>query len=127
MDAGTGQKDEAKKIRLLRAEEIECRVSVICPAGLCAAKILLYHLIAASAPIRRWHGPFHHMVIPEIPASAYNADKWSDGDIPLHYVMQCHHYMAVTGKRVWYIAALILGQGFVYRKLEWDDCPHPQS
>ena len=54
-------------------------------------------------------------------ASAYNADKWSDGDIPLHYVMQCYHYMAVTGKRVWYIAALILGQGFVYRKLEWDD------
>ena len=54
-------------------------------------------------------------------ASAYNADKWSDGDIPLHYVMQCYHYMAVTGKRVWYIAALILGQGFVYRRLEWDD------
>lgn len=54
-------------------------------------------------------------------ASAYNAGKWSDGDIPLHYVMQCYHYMAVTGKRVWYIAALILGQGFVYRRLEWDD------
>lgn len=54
-------------------------------------------------------------------ASAYNADKWAEGDIPLHYVMQCYHYMAVTGKRVWYIAALILGRGFVYRKLEWDD------
>ena len=25
-------------------------------------------------------------------ASAYNADKWKDGDIPLHYVMQCYHY-----------------------------------
>ncbi len=54
-------------------------------------------------------------------ASAYNADKWADGNIPLHYVLQCYHYMAVTGKRVWYIAALILGRGFVYRKLEWDD------
>ncbi|MDE6906065.1 MAG: YqaJ viral recombinase family protein [Lachnospiraceae bacterium] len=54
-------------------------------------------------------------------ASAYNADKWKDGDIPLHYVMQCYHYMAVTGKRTWYIAAVILGQGFVYRKLTWDD------
>lgn len=54
-------------------------------------------------------------------ASAYNADKWADGDIPLHYVMQCYHYMVVTGKRSWYIAALILGRGFVYRKLEWDD------
>ncbi len=54
-------------------------------------------------------------------ASAYNADKWEDGNIPLHYVMQCYHYMAVTGKRTWYIAAVILGQKFVYRKLEWDD------
>lgn len=54
-------------------------------------------------------------------ASAYHADKWADGDIPLHYVMQCYHYMAVTGKRVWYIAALILGRGFVYRRLEWDE------
>ena len=54
-------------------------------------------------------------------ASAYNSDKWKDGDIPLHYIMQCYHYMAVTGKRTWYIAAVILGQEFTYRKLEWDD------
>ena len=54
-------------------------------------------------------------------ASAYNADKWADGDIPLHYVMQCYHYMAVTGKKVWYIAAVILGREFTYRRLEWDD------
>ena len=54
-------------------------------------------------------------------ASAYNADKWKDGDIPLHYIMQCYHYMAVTGKRTWYIAAVILGQKFVYRKMVWND------
>lgn len=54
-------------------------------------------------------------------ASAYNADKWADGNIPLHYLMQCYHYMAVTGKRAWYIAAVILGREFTYRKLEWDD------
>lgn len=54
-------------------------------------------------------------------ASAYNADKWKDGNIPLHYIMQCYHYMAVTGKRTWYIAAVILGQRFTYRKLVWDD------
>ena len=47
-------------------------------------------------------------------ASAYNEDKWKDGEIPLHY-------MAVTGKRVWYIAAVILGREFTYRRLEWDD------
>ena len=54
-------------------------------------------------------------------ASAYNADKWADGNIPLHYVLQCYHYMAVTGKRTWYIAAVILGREFTYRKLEWDE------
>ena len=54
-------------------------------------------------------------------ASAYNADKWADGNIPLHYIMQCYHYMAVTGKRVWYIAAVILGREFTYRRLEWDE------
>lgn len=53
--------------------------------------------------------------------SAYNADKWADRDIPLHYIMQCYHYMAVTGKRTWYIAAVILGRKFTYRKLNWDD------
>ncbi len=25
-------------------------------------------------------------------ASAYSADKWKDGEIPLHYVIQCMHY-----------------------------------
>ncbi len=54
-------------------------------------------------------------------ASAYNTDKWKDGNIPLHYIMQCYHYMAVTGKCTWYIAAVILGQQFTYRKLVWDD------
>ena len=54
-------------------------------------------------------------------ASAYHADKWADGNIPLHYIMQCYHYMAVTGKRAWYIAAVILGREFTYRRLEWDD------
>ena len=54
-------------------------------------------------------------------ASVYSADKWSDGKIPLHYMMQCYHYMAVTGKRTWYIACVILGREFTYRKLAWDD------
>lgn len=53
--------------------------------------------------------------------SAYNADKWADGKIPPHYKMQCYHYMAVTGKKTWYIAAVILGKEFVYHKLLWDD------
>ena len=54
-------------------------------------------------------------------ASAYNASKWEDGRIPPHYLLQCYHYMAVTGKKAWYIAAVILGRGFTWRKLIWDD------
>ncbi len=54
-------------------------------------------------------------------ASAYSAGKWEKGEIPLHYLIQCYHYMAVTGKRTWYLAAVILGKDFTYRKLTWDD------
>ena len=54
-------------------------------------------------------------------ASAYNADKWKDNAIPEHYLIQCYHYMAVTGKKEWYIAVLILGEEFKYQKVTWDD------
>lgn len=54
-------------------------------------------------------------------ASAYNADKWKDGGIPVHYALQCYHYMAVTGRKNWYLAVVILGQEFQWRKLSWDD------
>lgn len=54
-------------------------------------------------------------------ASAYNADKWKDGAVPQHYLLQCYHYMAVTGKRAWYIAVVVLGLGFQYAKVTWDD------
>ena len=53
--------------------------------------------------------------------SPYSADKWEDGAVPMHYLIQCYHYMIVTGKRIWYIAAVIFGQKFVYRKIEWDE------
>lgn len=54
-------------------------------------------------------------------ASAYNADKWKDGEIPAHYEVQCHHYMAVTGADAWYIAVVILGRDFIYRKIKRDE------
>lgn len=53
--------------------------------------------------------------------SAYNADKWKNGEIPAHYLIQCCHYMAVTGKKAWYIAVVILGQEFKYMKIDRDD------
>ena len=54
-------------------------------------------------------------------ASAYNADKWKDGAVPMHYMIQCAHYMAVTGRKAWYIAAVILGQEFKFAKITRDD------
>ena len=53
--------------------------------------------------------------------NAYGESNWKDGMIPLHYLMQCYHYMAVTGKHTWYIAALIMGRDFVYYRIDWDD------
>lgn len=54
-------------------------------------------------------------------ANAYQTDKWKDGGIPAHYAIQCYHYMAVTGKKSWYIAVAVLGIRFQYAKLTWDD------
>ena len=53
--------------------------------------------------------------------SPYSADQWKDGQIPLHYQIQCYHYMSVFGMKEWYIAALILGRDFVIQKLVWDE------
>ncbi|MCI8891569.1 MAG: endonuclease [Eubacterium sp.] len=53
-------------------------------------------------------------------ASAYSAGQWKDGNIPLHYILQCMHYMIVTGRKSWYLAAVVLGKEFICRKLEWD-------
>lgn len=54
-------------------------------------------------------------------ANAYLAEKWKSGEIPPHYIMQCYHYMAVTGKKSWYLAVVLLGVGFQYVKLEWEE------
>ena len=54
-------------------------------------------------------------------ASAYNADKWKDGEVPMHYLIQCCHYMAVTGKTAWSIAVVLLGQEFKFTKITRDD------
>ena len=53
-------------------------------------------------------------------ASAYKQSEWEDG-IPHEYMMQIQHYMAVTGFRKAFIAALIGGNHFVYREVERDD------
>lgn len=54
-------------------------------------------------------------------ASAYMAEKWEDDKIPDGYMLQIQHYMAVTGFGNAYIAALIGGNRFVYKKIARDD------
>lgn len=54
-------------------------------------------------------------------ASPYLADKWEEGSIPLHYQLQCYHYMAVCNADAWYIAVLIYGREFKFYRLERDE------
>lgn len=54
--------------------------------------------------------------------SAWNRDQWADGMIPIHYEIQCHHYMAVTGAKKCYIAVMLgAGDGFEIREIERDE------
>ncbi len=54
-------------------------------------------------------------------ASPYLAARWEDGKIPLHYQLQCHHYMSVCNADAWYIAVLIYGREFKWHRIERDE------
>lgn len=53
--------------------------------------------------------------------SEYNKNKWQADEIPAEYILQCQHYMAVTGYSSWWIAVLIGGNKFVYKQIQRDD------
>lgn len=53
-------------------------------------------------------------------ASPYVADQWKDGQIPMHYQIQCYHYMSVCNVKTWYIAVLIYGKNFKFYQIQWD-------
>ena len=53
--------------------------------------------------------------------SPYAAGKWENNGIPPEYVIQCLHYMAVTGADRWYLACLIYQRGMEYRVIERDE------
>lgn len=42
-------------------------------------------------------------------ASPFAFEKWANGDAPIDYVMQCQHYMAVTGWDAWWLVYVIDG------------------
>lgn len=53
--------------------------------------------------------------------SSYGMKNWEGDEIPQHYILQCMHYMAVTGADAWYIACLIGNEKFVYKRIERDE------
>lgn len=50
-----------------------------------------------------------------------NLKKFKGGEYPSHYYCQCVHYMAVTGKRRWYLAVLIGNKDFKIFTIERDE------
>ena len=53
--------------------------------------------------------------------SIINLKKFKNGEYPAAYYCQCMHYMAVTGADRWYLAVLILNQGFHHFVIERDE------
>lgn len=53
-------------------------------------------------------------------ASMYLADRWEGEEIPEQYICQVQHYMNVLDRDYTYIAVLIGGQKFVWKKIERD-------
>jgi len=49
--------------------------------------------------------------------SVLNLKKFKDGEYPDSYYVQCMHYMAVTGLKKWYLAVLVLNQGFYWYEI----------
>ena len=53
--------------------------------------------------------------------NVFNKDLWKNGSIPDVYMAQVQHYMAVTGYQAWWVAVLIGGNDFRYKRVERDD------
>jgi putative phage-type endonuclease len=51
----------------------------------------------------------------------FNKDDWEENRIPYEYLLQCQHYLAVTGFKTWYIAVLIGGNKFTWREIKRDE------
>ncbi len=53
--------------------------------------------------------------------SMMNLKKFKNGEYPENYYVQCMHYMAVAGAERWYLAVLVLNQGFYVFCIERDE------
>lgn len=52
--------------------------------------------------------------------SFFKKDEWEGEEIPQEYILQVIWYLGITGRKVGYIAVLIGGQSFKYKKIEFD-------
>lgn len=53
--------------------------------------------------------------------SELNLKKFRGGEYPANYYVQCVHYMAITGKKKWYLAVLIGNRDFRWFEIERDE------
>lgn len=53
--------------------------------------------------------------------SVYNKADFESGEVPPTYLVQCYHYLAVTGYDRAYLAVLVLNKGFYHYTIERDD------
>lgn len=54
-------------------------------------------------------------------SSAYRLKEWEADEIPAEYIIQVMHYLAVTGYEAAWIAVLVGGQKFIYKRIERDE------
>ncbi|WP_129692340.1 YqaJ viral recombinase family protein [Gottfriedia acidiceleris] len=54
-------------------------------------------------------------------ATGWKAKEWEDDEIPVAYLIQCLHYLAVTGYERAYIACMIDNSKFVWKTIERDE------
>jgi putative phage-type endonuclease len=54
-------------------------------------------------------------------AGQYSGKKWDNGEIPIHYLMQVWHYLAVTEKETAYMACTIGNTQYVERTVNIND------
>lgn len=64
------------------------------------------------------HMDGEHGVLECKTADKFFATEWDDEKIPDHYYLQVQHYLAVTGLKFAYIAVLIGGNDFRYKRIE---------
>lgn len=53
--------------------------------------------------------------------SEMNLKKFKNGEFPAQYYVQCVHYLAMTGKKKWYLAVLIGNRKFEVFEIERDE------